>query len=242
MTTDSSERRVDRDPLRTWYGYALAKFPRIPWTACMSPGLRYYTENEWFPVSDAWLLAGMIHMHRPKRIIEVGAGFSTAAMMDACIHSGTVTNITCVDPRLRRVWSLLRANDRVELIEAAVQMVIMKRFESLNQGDILFIDSSHVDGEGTDVDFLIRSVLPRLKSGVMVHFHDIFPGFKYPPQWQMRGYTEAEAVQELLDCDPLRYRVVAFNALAGERYPALFEEMMPAFLQHTGGSLWLEIQ
>lgn len=241
MEPTTNETHVSYDSMRASYALAL-RCPRIPWTARVSSPLRYYTQNEWFPVSDAWLLARMIQMYRPANILEVGSGFSTAVMLDACETNRITTHITCIDPRLRRVCSLIHSNDQVELMETPVQIVSMSRFDGLNRGDILFIDSSHVDGEGTDVDFLVRRVLPRLKAGVLVHFHDIFPDFTYPAHWALRGYSEAPAVASLLKEHSSRYRVVAFNSLAGLIYASLFRMAFPEFMDNTGGSLWLEVQ
>jgi hypothetical protein len=52
-------------------------------------------------------------------------------------------------------------------------------FKRLNHGDLLFIDSSHTVKPGSDVNFLILEILPRLKPGVFIHFHDINLPFDY---------------------------------------------------------------
>ena len=56
-------------------------------------------------------------------------------------------------------------------------------FEVLEAGDILFINSTHVLRTGSDVCFELFEVLPRLASGVFVHFHDMFWPFEYPRKW-----------------------------------------------------------
>ena len=58
----------------------------------------------------------------------------------------------------------------------------MSVFEKLEENDILFIDSSHVSKMDSDVNFLFFEILPRLKSGVYIHFHDVFYPFIYPKE------------------------------------------------------------
>ena len=45
---------------------------------------RYYTKNQWFPLGDALLLQSVLRHFRPRRIIEVGSGYSSAVMLDTC--------------------------------------------------------------------------------------------------------------------------------------------------------------
>lgn len=49
--------------------------------------------------------------------------------------------------------------------------------------DILFVDSSHVSNVGSDVNHILFQLLPRLKSGVLVHFHDVLYPFEYHMKW-----------------------------------------------------------
>ena len=58
--------------------------------------------------------------------------------------------------------------------------------------------SSHILMPGSDVDLLLNRVLPRLPSGVLVHIHDIFLPFDYPPIWGWRAYNEQQGALPLL--------------------------------------------
>ena len=58
-------------------------------------------------------------------------------------------------------------------------MSIPVRFEELEAGDVVFIDSTHVVRAGSDVTRDVFEVLPRLSPGVAVHFHDMFYPFEY---------------------------------------------------------------
>jgi hypothetical protein len=54
-------------------------------------------------------------------------------------------------------------------------------FQTLDENDILFIDSSHVSKIDSDVNWLYLEVLPRLKKGVVIHIHDLpFPYLSVP--------------------------------------------------------------
>jgi hypothetical protein len=54
----------------------------MPFQAHKVEGLRYYFENPAYPYSDAILLYCMIRSLKPKRIIEVGSGFSSCVTLD----------------------------------------------------------------------------------------------------------------------------------------------------------------
>ena len=129
---------------------------------------------------EAQALHGVIRHYRPSRIIEVGCGVSTACMLKAVSLNradyGRSCQITCIDPHPYR-W-LRKAN--VELLAQPVQSVPLEVFDLLEANDLLFIDSSHAVKTGSDTNFLVLEVLPRLKSGVIVHFHDIFLPYDYP--------------------------------------------------------------
>jgi hypothetical protein len=106
---------------------------------------------------------------------------------------GLDTRITCIDPEPRATIAGLE----VDYLRAPVQSAPPSCFD-LDGGDILFIDSSHQLKAGSDLEFLLERVLPRLARGVRVHFHDIFLPDPYPEMWAWRRYNEQEAVAGLL--------------------------------------------
>src|SRR5260370_8648558 len=94
----------------------------------------------------------------------------------------------------------------VRVVPSTVQATPAQLFDGLTAGDALFIDSSHILMPGSDVDLLLNRVMPRLPSGVLVHIHDIFLPFDYPPAWGCRAYNQQRAVLPLLAtpaCEPL---------------------------------------
>lgn len=150
--------------------------------------------QDWFPRLDAAAAYAIVRATRPQRIVEVGSGHSTRFLARAVADEGLATRITAIDPAPRASLAGLA----VEWINQPVQTVDLGRFGSLEAGDILFIDSSHQVKPGGDVAFVMDEALPRLASGVRVHFHDIFLPDGYPQAWAWRRYDEQEAVARLL--------------------------------------------
>lgn len=147
--------------------------------------------QDWFPRLDAAAAYAIVRSTRPGRIVEVGSGHSTRFLARAVADGALPTRITSIDPAPRATLKGLP----VEWIARPVQEATMP---SLEEGDILFIDSSHQVKPGSDVEHLFRDVLPRLPAGVRVHFHDIFLPDAYPQSWNWRRYNEQEAVAGLL--------------------------------------------
>jgi hypothetical protein len=166
-------------------------------------------EQDWFPRLDAVALYTFVREARPARIVEVGSGHSTRFIGRAVRDGALATAITAIDPEPRADIGGTGA----EVTHATVQEAGTAPFEALTEGDILFVDSSHILMPGTDVDFLFNHVLPILPRGVLVHVHDIFLPDEYPPDWEWRGYNEQLAVATLIQGG-------AFRLLWSSRYAA----------------------
>jgi hypothetical protein len=150
--------------------------------------------QDWFPRLDAAAAYAMVRETKPRRIVEVGSGHSTRFMARAVADGGLGTRITAIDPRPRAGIQGLA----VEWLQTHVETLHHAPFAALEPNDILFIDSSHQLKPGSDVEFLLAEVLPKLPAGIRVHFHDIFLPDDYPAQWSWRHYNEQEAVGLLL--------------------------------------------
>jgi hypothetical protein len=211
---------------------------------------RFYWNNPGFAPGDATVLAAMMRHARPRRIVEAGAGLSTAVMLDvADAHLEDRPTIECIDPEPGRLRSLLKAGDEETLTvhETVVQAMPVDLFTSLAAGDILFIDSSHVLKLGSDVSFLLLDVLPRLAPGVFVHVHDIATSFEYPLEWyeEGRAWNEAPALRAFLAfnrdfeisffCDYL----MRFERAAIAEHMPLALRQPPGTTGNTAVSLWL---
>lgn len=163
---------------------------------------RYSSSNGMYGIADALLYAAILRLDPPRRIIEVGSGFTTALALDIADRFGLNIAITCIEPFPQRLRSLLRPDDaeRVRIIEAPVQDVPLSEFSSLGRGDLLFIDSTHVSKAGSDVNRLFFEVIPSLSPGVDIHIHDIFWPFEYPASWlrEGRAFTELYLLRAFL--------------------------------------------
>ncbi len=137
---------------------------------------------------DAEILYGLVRRLKPKRILEIGSGFSTRisahALRRNLADGGAAGELVAIEPfpdeSLRKGFPGL-----TRLVEKRIQEVPVAWFESLEPGDIVFIDSTHVFKLGSDVQFEFYEILPRIPAGVHVHFHDIFLPSEYPRSWAM---------------------------------------------------------
>jgi hypothetical protein len=132
-----------------------------------------------FGPAEADFLYCFIYTKRPNRIIQVGAGLSTAVMLLASEESHYKPEIICVDPYPNKFLEKSDRANKIRLIPRKVQLVDLEMLTELGSNGLLFIDSTHTVKPGSDVNYLILEVLPRLKEGIWVHFHDIYFPFDY---------------------------------------------------------------
>lgn len=156
-----------------------------------------HINNQWFTTVDMEVLYAMVRYLKPKQMIEIGSGHSTRCTLQAIAANGSESPcvFTAIDPDPRLAVDDLAG---VTVLRQPVESVPLAVFQALNPGDVLFIDSSHIWAKGNDVDFEYHQLLPSLKSGVIVHVHDIFLPEGYPSHWSNRGYTEQRYVALLL--------------------------------------------
>lgn len=231
--------------LEAWFDGLLAHVGALRFAEGRGGATRYFADNPIFPLGDAVILDAVIGRLRPARIVEIGSGLSTAAMLDAVEHRDLATRVTAVEPYPDRLLSVTSEADRagpLELLEARVQEVPLSRFEALGAGDILFIDSSHVLKTGSDVCFELFEILPRLARGVHVHFHDIGYPFEYPDGWvfdRRYSWNEVYAVRAFLSFNEA-WTVRAYNACPWPGKRAALEARYGAPIANPGGGLWIE--
>lgn len=160
-------------------------YPDIPFHETQTEGSRYYFQNPYYSYTDAITLYCFIRKFRPAKIVEVGSGFSSAAMLDTVDHLDLRTGLSFIEPHPERLYHLFSSADKSKntVLDTPVQRIELDVFTNLKDGDILFIDSSHVVKTGSDLQFLFFEVLPNLQKGVLIHFHDIFYPFEYPKEW-----------------------------------------------------------
>jgi predicted O-methyltransferase YrrM len=220
----------------------------MPFTISKDPRCRYYLNNDSYPNTDGTILHFMIRHTKPRRIIEVGSGYSSMVMMDTndFFFDGKI-DLTFIEPHPESFKGLLRTTDKPNLIVRNVQDVDTGIFKQLESGDILFIDSSHVSKVDSDVNHLLFNVLPYLSPGVIVHFHDIFDGWEYPRQWLVNNgwyWNEMYLVKAFLSFNSA-FKMLYFNSFMTRKYRSLFNSTMPLCVEPmcvigTGGSLYIQ--
>ena len=218
-------------------------YQSIPFLPHKTVGLRYYYENPAYSYSDAIFLHCMIRHLKPKKIIEIGSGFSSCAILDTSklFFDGSI-NITLIEPYPDLVMSLIKEEDKneIKVIPQRLQDVGLNEFEALAPNDILFIDSTHVSKINSDVNRIFFEILPALSSGVHIHFHDIFFPFEYPRDWiyEGRAWNEIYVLRTFLQYNS-KFRVVLMNTFMKHFHESFFRERMPLCLENPGGSIWI---
>lgn len=198
-------------------------------------------KNEFFNGSDAQLLYLIIRDFRPVRIVEIGSGNSTRVARAAVADSNLSVTHIAIDPNPRiDIDGLVDELHRCRLEELDFEDLDML-VDSLQPNDILFIDSSHELRVAGDLATIFCRMLPRLRSGVIVHFHDIFLPYEYPrdfvyayPAWGEQYLLQiwlASASQDILWPGYLvqRARPSEFKAigLAGDRAQSFWFQVAP---------------
>ena len=205
----------------------------------------FHFDNDRFSGVDAAVLYALVRHLKPHRFIEVGSGFSTLltalALRRNQADGAQPSEFVAIEPYPLEFLDGL--DGLTKLIVQPVQEVPLALFEDLGEGDVLFIDSSHVLKIGSDVQYLFLEVLPRLPKGVIVHVHDIFLPWEYPQEWVMREerfWNEAYLLQAFLT-DNRRVEVMLMNCwnfgLGGEGLLSLVG-LRPD--EVTAGSFWFK--
>lgn len=218
-------------------------FPRhrtaTPYQYCLGNGM--------FDSVDAEVLYSMVRYFKPRRIIEVGAGFSTYLSAQAVRKNGEedagyTCELVAIEPYPNKTLAS-GFPGLTKLIAARVQDVPLSEFQKLTENDILFIDSSHVLKIGSDVAFIYLELLPRLNRGVLVHIHDIFLPVDYPYDWVMKEYrfwNEQYLLQAFLSFNNA-FAVVWAASYLRLRHPDKLEAAFSSYQRDTTwpASFWI---
>lgn len=232
IKTDISSINYNYDIQEQYYKEFINEYKKIQKNQV---GQRYYTANGVFPEVDALTLYGMIKHIRPKRIIEIGSGLSSAVMLDIneyCFEGSM--ELIFIEPYPERLKRVLKDNDSITLYEERLQNINQNVFESLEAGDILFIDSSHVSKYGSDVNELFFNIIPTLAQGVYIHVHDVFKDFEYPMEWLRRGWiwNEDYIVHAFL-MNNIDYEIQFMSDMWNEKFAS-------EGVAEGGGCLWIK--
>jgi hypothetical protein len=218
-------------------------YKEVPFTDDKTERLRYYFKNSAYSYGDAIFLFCMLRHLNPKRIIEIGSGYSSSVILDTNeFFFGDSISCTFIEPYTQTLESLLKEEDRtkIQIISTRVQDVDMELFSSLTLNDVLFIDSTHISKINSDVNFILFSILPILQKGVYVHFHDIFYPFEYPKEWVYEGiaWNEGYLLRAFLQYNTT-FKIVFWSEFIGRFYRDFLINEMPLAMQNPGAQLWI---
>ena len=197
-----------------------------------------FFENSQFRYSDAITLYCMLRYSRPRRLIEVGSGYSSQVTLETNRRFlGNSVECVFIEPFPS---DALKAAAGSLVIQKRIQDVPLETFSQLDAGDILFIDSTHVSKVGSDVNHIFFHILPVLRAGVRVHFHDVFYPFEYPERWIMEGkvWNEDYLLRAFLQFNN-DFEIELFPNYLMRFHQEFFREKMPLCLKDPGGSIWL---
>jgi len=223
------------------YSDALVQIPAIP------PRREASTPayiNGWLPGLDAVALYCFIAMNNPKRYFEVGSGNSTKFARRSIQDNRLRTRITSFDPQPRAEIDTLCDT----VVRAPLEECDLSIFSQLDAGDILFIDNSHTAFQNSDVVVCMLDILPRLRSGVLVEFHDILLPWDYPYEYgAVRYYNEQYLLASHLLAKGHSTEIVLPNEFVS-RDPqlstilhSLWDHESMKGVSARGGSFWLKV-
>jgi predicted O-methyltransferase YrrM len=218
-------------------------YPEQPFKDEKTKGLRFYFVNDFFRYADGLLLHLMLRVFKPGRIIEIGSGFSSAVFLDTNeLFFDNKIDCTFIDPYPQVVNKLVRKGDKQanSFIKSGLQDLEPTIFAKLGKNDILFIDSTHVAKTGSDVNYIFFEILPRLRPGVLIHFHDIFYPFEYPKEWVFggHGWNEAYMLRAFLENNK-DYEIVFYSNFMKTFHEKLLSKKMSLFTKDRGASIWI---
>jgi len=216
-------------------------------SAKTSTPYEYYLNNSCFGAVDAEVLHSMIRHFKPKKIVEIGSGFSTYLSARACLlnkeKDGVNTELIAIEPfpndTLKKGFPGLS-----DLIQKPLEQIDIDFFSGLGVNDILFIDSTHVLRIGGDVKYLYLEILPRLGSGVIVHSHDIFLPGEYPKSWVFKNHwfwTEQYLLQAFLAFNSA-FEILWGSQYMSRKYSDELSSVFPSYHKDGSqgpGSLWI---
>jgi predicted O-methyltransferase YrrM len=247
FTTKSLLRGIDWDPGRqmAWLESDLAPYLSefTPARGRELPAGEFTLDNGTFESVDAELLYAIVRRLRPARLLELGTGYSTLVArlaLDRNAVDGAGGTLDSFDP-YPSSQVMARSDLREGVCRMTAQRIDGALIEGLEANDILFVDTSHTVKIGGDVNRIVLDLLPLVRPGVAVHFHDIFLPRDYS-RAHIAGahfWNEQYLVQAFLAGNREWEVLVGGNAVA-HAHPQRLRDLIPSFSQGVEpGSLWL---
>jgi len=143
--------------------------------------VRMNGSDEGYGEVEADFLYCFVRARRPKQIVQIGCGVSTAVCLLAAQDEGYSPRIVCIEPYPTAFLQRESKTGRIDLLPQKVQDAGAECVQELAAGDLFFVDSSHTLAPAGELNLIILEMLPRLAPGVYAHFHDIYFPYDYSP-------------------------------------------------------------
>ena len=206
-------------------------------------GASFWLNNYGYGDFDAVTLYCIVRHLKPKRIIEAGCGFSSCVTSLACRKNqeeGHLTECLFIEPYPSEY--LKEFNLYGELLVKKIEEVPLSRFEQLEAGDILFIDTTHIIKAQSDCCYELLEIIPALRPGVLIHVHDIYTPYDYPEELlldQLRSFNEQYGLECLLS-NSSDLEVVLPLYLMWKDHRNLLDELMPQATIRPPAAFWVQ--
>ena len=199
-------------------------------------------KNEGLSLVDSFMLYCFISKTKPKKIVEIGRGFSTKIIIEAIEK-----NLKNEDVIFYSIDPYIKTNDyknktNIKFINKRVQDIPLSFFKDV---DFLFIDSSHVSKIDSDVNYEVLEILPCLKKNSIIHWHDIYFPLNYPKQniestTRNMYWNESYIVQSFMLFNN-SYEILYAGKYLQVNYPKFLKKNFPFFLdKHSLSSFYIK--
>lgn len=194
----------------------------------------FYFGNGSYETIDAEILYCMVRNNKPKHIIEIGSGFSTlltakAIKKNKIEDSNYNCEFTCIEPYPKK-W-LKNIPEVTKIIQAFVESQPLELFKTLNDDDILFIDSSHTVKVNNDVCYEYLDILPNLNKGVIIHIHDILLPKYYCQYWfDMKVFWNEQYLLQSFLAFNTSFKILWAGNFMHLKHPKELGESIPSYL------------
>jgi hypothetical protein len=181
---------------------------------------------------EADVLYSLVFSRRPKRVVQIGCGVSTAVILLAAEHAGYAPKVLCVDPFPTDYLERLAASGAIDLLARPVEALGWEPLLKLGADDLFFVDSTHTLGPAGEVSRIILEMLPRLDGGVLVHFHDIYFPYDYPTdilEGALFFSHESPLLHAFLVNNP-RFEIVASLSMLHHQRPTQLAALVHSYL------------
>ena len=192
-------------------------------------------ENEYgFGKIEADFLYSFISRFQPQKIIQIGCGVSTKTILMATQDKNYKADITCIEPYPTPYLIERSRSSEINLIAEKAQEVSLDLLTNIGENDLFFVDSTHTVKPGSEVNRIILEVLPRLKKGTFVHFHDIYFPYDYHPEIltkQIYFWNESILLQAYLTNNP-KYEIKASMSMLHYYKQEELKQLLPNYQPH----------